>query len=120
MAAGTLTVQGMSASEPAGQRTFGPLTITGTQVIGETLEAPLASGDNTFAVPTAAVACLIIPPTNGTAVLKLRTSANSSDAGLPLNGGGAPTLYPFPASAPTSLIVNASVSQTPPLTIAFI
>lgn len=118
--AGTFTIAGMSAGEPAGQRTFGPITIQGVTVIGETLDVPLASGDNTFAIPALSVACWIIPPPTGTAALKVRTTANASDAGLPVS----PILpfgpYCFPAPLPTSLIVNASAAQALPLTIVFI
>lgn len=119
MAAGTFTITGMSASEPAGQRTFGPLTITGQQVIGETLEVPLASGDNTFAVPVGAVAALIIAPLNGTTALTLRTNLNAADVGLAFSGIGNPMVFPF-AVTPTSLIINSSGVQASPLTIAFI
>ena len=117
--AGTLTISGMSAGEPAGQRTFGPLTITGTVVIGETLEVPLVSGDNTFAVPSGSVAALIIGPANGAATLKLRTNVNSGDGGLVINGAGLPTVCAF-AATPTSLVVNASTSVSAPTTIVFI
>jgi hypothetical protein len=118
--AGSLTITGLSATEPAGQRTFGPLSIMGKVVIGETLEVPLSSGDNTFSVPVGAVACLLIPPENGTAVLKLRTSLNSTDGGLPINAGAAPFVYPFPSTPPVSLIVNSSGPQSAPLTVAFV
>ena len=116
----TFTLTGLSASEPSGESVFGPITITGTQVIGEKLAVPLVLGDNTFAIPTGSVAAWIQAPVNGSAVLKLRTSANPGDTGLPINGTGNPTIYPFALPAPTSLIVNSSASQTAPLTIAFI
>jgi hypothetical protein len=118
--AGTLTVTGLSAGEPAGEREIGPLTITGATVIGETFSAPLSSGDNTFAVPSGAVAALIVPPANSTVAVKVRTSLNASDAGLPINAGNLPMVYPFPATAPTSLIVNAASGTTGAFTIAFI
>ena len=117
---GTLTISGFSGGEPQGSRTIGPVTITGTTVVEETLNVPLSSGDNTFAVPAGAVACLIIPPANGTAVLKLRTNTNSGDAGLVIPSINLPMVYPFPPTPPTSLIINSGASQTAPLTIAFI
>lgn len=116
---GTFTISGASVSEPAGQRIFGPLSIIGTTMIGETLELTLNSGDNTVVVPANAVACMILAPSSATATIKLRTNANPGDAGLTLHGTGYPTVYPFPATIPTSLIINASVSVGP-LTIAFI
>lgn len=118
--AGTITITGLSASEPFGERVIGPMTVTGTQVIGVTRADALASGDNTFVVPTGAVAALIAAPTNGAATLKIRTNVNSTDAGLTINGTGAPFFYPFPLTAPTSLIINSSASQTAPLNILFI
>lgn len=117
--AGTFTVTGLSASEPVGQRQFGPLTIVGTQVIGVTLEMPLAMGDNTVAVPTASVAVLIVAPINGAAALTLRTSANQADAGLPINGVGLPTVFAF-QTTPTTLTINSTASQPSPITLAFI
>lgn len=117
--AGTITVTGLSASEPAGERIFGPWSIQGTQAIGETLAVLLAEGDNTFAVPVGAVACVILGPVNGTSLLKVRTSANSADAGLPINGAGMPFVYPF-SSAPGSLTIHSSAAQSTPLTILFI
>lgn len=118
--AGTLTISGLSAGEPAGQRVFGPLTITGTTVIDETLGIPLSSGDNTIAVPAGAVAAMIIAPTGTAATLKLRTNTNSGDAGLVINAAGFPTVYTFPATPPTSLIINASTSVSAATTIVFI
>lgn len=117
--AGTFTITGFSATEPAGQRTFGPISIQGTVVIGATLESPLVMGDNNFTIPGQSVACLIIPPENGEAVLKIRTSLNSTDSGLPISSGN-PTLYPLPATLPVLLIINASAALSSPLTIAFI
>jgi hypothetical protein len=118
--AGTLTITGMSAGENAGQRVFGPVTITGSVVIGETVAQSLASGDNTITVPAGAVACMVIPPTNNAVALKFRTSANSSDGGLALNPGAVPFVYPFPASAPTSVILNAASTITNLVTVVFI
>ncbi len=118
--AGTLTVAGMSAGENAGMRVFGPLTITGTTVIGDTFAGPLAMGDNTIAVPLGAVAVLIVPPVNNTTTLKVRTSLNAADAGLPVNSGAVPFLLPFPATAPTTVIVNSSGATSAFCTVAFI
>src|SRR5690242_9561426 len=112
--AGSLTISGLSAGEPAGQRTIGPLTIQGAAVIGETLEVVLSSGDNTFAIPAGSVAALIVPPVNGTAALKVRTSSNNGDAGLPVSVSN-PSVISFTASLPTSLIVNSGAGQTAPL-----
>lgn len=118
--AGILTISGTSAGESAGGRTFGPISINGSSVIGETLVVALNSGDNTFAVPAGAVAALIVPPASNTAAVKVRSSLNSGDAGLPINPGALPMVYAFPATAPTSLIVNAGSAVASGFTIAFI
>ncbi len=121
MSGGTFTVTGLSASEPTGQRVFGPETITGNQVIGETLAVPLSLGDNTFTVPAGSVAAWIQAPVNGTATLLLRTNLNSSpDLGLPINGTGFPIIYPFPLTPPSTLIINASGAVSAPTSIVFI
>jgi hypothetical protein len=118
--AGSFTVTGQSSGDPAGGRTFGPAVIEGTAVIGETLDVALVSGDNTFAIPGGATACWIVPPSTGTAALKVRTSANPGDVGLPVSPTQPFGPYCFPSSVPASLIVNASLTQAAPLTIVFI
>ncbi len=118
--AGTFTITGLSASEPTGSRTFGPITIQGTVVIGETIVEPLASGDNTVAVPLQSVACLIVSPTNGTTTLKVRTNIDSTDVGLEINGNGLPTLISWPSPIPTSLIINSSAASSAPISVVFI
>jgi len=118
--ASSLTVTGSSTGEPAGSRTFGPLTITNMLTVGESFSVALLSGDNSFTVPANSVAVVVLPPANNSVVLKLRTNANSGDGGLPIAPGALPTVYPFPAPAPTSLIVNAASSVTGAVTIAFI
>jgi len=117
--AGTLNITGLSATEPAGSRQIGPITIQGTVVIGETLATPLTIGDNRFTVPAGTVAALIIPPTASTAELKLRTSANEADTGLLISPAN-PTVYSLPAAIPTSLIIHASAAVSSPLTIVYI
>lgn len=118
--AGTFTVSGMSAGEPAGQRSFGPITIQGTVVIGDTFSGPLVMGDNTLSVPIGSVAVMVITPQNNTATVKLRTNTNNADGGLALNPGGLPTVYPFPTTAPTSIILNAAVAVSAFTTVVFI
>lgn len=118
--AGSLTVTGLSTGENAGERVIGPLSVVGSTVIGESLCVPLASGDNTFAVPAGAVAALILPGSGTVATLKVRTNTNSADGGLVLSSSAVPFVYPFPSTAPTSLIINAASAVSSSLTIAFI
>ena len=115
---GTVTVEGLSASEPAGQRTLGPLSIPGTVIVGETLSLALASGDNTITVPTGSIGVVIVPPTAGTAALKYRTSSNATDGGLPISPSF-PSIHVFAAPAPTSIIINAASGQSSFLTAWF-
>lgn len=117
--AGTLTVSGMSAGELTGERIIGPLTIVGKAVIGETIVASLASGDNRFVVPSEAVAVMIVPPPNNETSITLRTSVNEEDSGLPLNPSASPFVYPLVEHSPLSLIVH-SASATTGLYILFI
>lgn len=117
--AGTFTWAGMSAGEPAGERVFGPITIQGAVVIGDTFSGPLAMGDNTISVPTGATAVAVITPTNNTTAIKFRTNSNSGDAGLPLCSAGL-FVYQFPSTAPTSVILNAASAVSAFTTVVFI
>lgn len=108
--AGTVTVTGSDTGAPAGARTLGPLAITGTTALGATTVEGLSSGDNTIQIPAGAVGAVIIPPAGGTATLKLRSNLNNADGGLPISPTQ-PTVYVFPTTAPTSLIINASSTQ---------
>ena len=118
--AGSFTIGGMSAGEPAGERLFGPISIQGAVVIGDTFSGPLSMGDNTISVPTGSVAVMIITPQNNTAVIKMRTNSNSGDGGLSLSPSGVPTIYPFPSTAPTSIILNAAVAISAFTSVVFI
>lgn len=118
--AGTLTIGGLAAGLPAGEEVIGPITITGTTAITALTGYVLASGDTTITIPTGAVAALLVAPTNGTATLKVRTSQNSGDAGLPICAAGLPMVYPLPQPLPSSLIVNSGATQVAPMTVGFI
>ena len=109
--AGTVSITGLSASEPTGQRTLGPLSIQGTVVVGDTQSQALSSGDNTINIPAGAVGVVVVPPSTGTATLKYRTSLNSSDTGLPISPAQ-PFVHVFPSPIPTAIIINANTSQS--------
>ena len=109
--AGNITLSGLSASEPAGQRVLGPISIQGSIVIGDTFSGGLSSGDNVINIPAGAVGVVIIPPSTGAAVLKYRTSANSGDAGLPISPNQ-PFVHVFASPIPTTVTINASTGQT--------
>jgi hypothetical protein len=108
--AGTLTITGLAAGLATGQKTVGPLTLTGGAVIGEIRDLTLATGDTTVPVPAGAVAALIALPSSNVAALTLRTNLNSGDSGLPLGPTGW-AVIPFAAGV-SALIVHASASAT--------
>jgi hypothetical protein len=120
VAGGSLTVTGLASGLNVGQLAIGPLSITNTINVGESIYTALSSGDNTFTVPAGAVAALVVPPSGNAVVLKVRTNQNSGDGGLQIASGPLPFVYPFPATAPTSLIINAASSVALGVTIAFI
>jgi hypothetical protein len=106
---GTLTLTGMSAGLPAGEIISGPVTMTGTSLVGAVNSAALAVGDNTFQVPAGAIAVAIFPGEAPAATIKVRTNLNSGDAGLPVAPypGLGWVAFPLPTGV-TSVIVNAS------------
>lgn len=118
--AASITIAGLSSTEPTGSSIIGPITTVGTVVVGEKLAVPLASGDNTFNVPAGAVAVLVMAPTPNTATLKYRTSLNSGDGGLPINGLSQPFFHVFPGAAPTTVILNSGSAVSAPTTLLFI
>ncbi len=113
---GTLTIMGSSSGLASGQKVIGPLTITGSNSVGSIIDANLASGDNTFAVPSfppaAQATAVLICLGNAPAVtVKVRTNLNTGDGGLeiaPYSGLGF-AVFPLVAGT-TSLILNSSGS----------
>lgn len=107
--AGTLTITGMSAGLPAGEIITGPVTMTGSSLVGALQSATLAVGDNTFQVPAGSVAVAIFPGEAPAATVKVRTNLNSGDAGLPVAPypGLGWVSFPLPTGV-TSVVLNAS------------
>jgi hypothetical protein len=103
--AGTLTISGLSTGLLTGEKVIGPLTMTGAATIGEIEDISLIAGDTTIPVPTGAVAYLVGFPSSNTSVVKLRSSLNAADAGLPLGPTGFAVLPLAPGT--TSIVVNA-------------
>lgn len=108
--AGTLTVTGMTTGLLAGQRTIGPITMTGTSPVGTILDLTLPAGDTTIAVPAGATSVLIVLPSNNSAVLRVRSNLNPADAGLAIATTGW-AAWPL-ATGVTSLTLNASSPAT--------
>ncbi|HTG20903.1 MAG TPA: hypothetical protein VK681_12735 [Reyranella sp.] len=114
---GQITIGG-KAEGPTGQIDIGPSTMTGSSVVGavETLE--LVSGDNAVPVPkgtTAAVVVFTADYEGGE--VKLRTSLNPGDAGLPLTAQGYAVL---PLAAGTTSLILHSSGSTSPVGVTFI
>src|SRR5581483_12157093 len=114
--AGTLTVTGMSAGLVSGEKTIGPVTMTGISPVGGITDAQLASGDNTFALPAGeTVSAVAIFLGTTTTTVTVRTNLDASDAGVriaPYGGAGIPwCVLPLP-SGTTSVILNASGTVT--------
>jgi hypothetical protein len=108
---GTLTLTGMAAGLASGQKTIGPVTMTGGSVVGQLTDATLATGDNTFPVPPGAFAVAIFLGNSVAATVKLRTNLDAGDAGVQIApyGGVGFAAFPLPAGT-TSVILNASAA----------
>ena len=81
--------------------------MTGQNVVGQVLDANLATGDNTFSAPTGAVAVAVFISTTNTAAVTIRTNLNSGDTGLPINAAGPWVVWPL-YTGTTSVILNAA------------
>jgi hypothetical protein len=118
--AGTLTVTGMSAGLTSGYKVIGPITITGSNPVGEIIDVTLASGDNTFMVPAGATAVLLALGSASAVTVKVRTNLNSGDMGLSIAPFGGTGWAAFRlVTGVTSLILNASGSL-PNVELSFI
>jgi hypothetical protein len=106
-----LTVGGMSAGLASGQKVIGPVTTTGTNTVGEIIDANLANGDNTFQVPSGATSVAIFLGHAPTATVKVRTNLNLIDGGLAIAPfTGTPWFKMDLVSGVTELILNANAS----------
>lgn len=106
---GTLTVTGMSAGLTSGYKVIGPITMTGSNTVGEITDTTLVSGDNTFTVPAGATAVLLALGQSSAVTLTVRTNLNAADAGLPMGPFGGTQWAVFPlVTGVTQIIVHAS------------
>ncbi len=106
--AGSLTINGSVTSLQSGAKVIGPLTISATGTIGQTNDVTLTSGDNTVAIPATATACVIVPSTANTAVLKVRTV--NGDTGITVSKT-LPCVLSFDTSPPATLYINAAAGS---------
>ena len=119
MATGSLTIVGNVSGGADGARTFGPITVTFSAAVDETLPVALSSGNNTITVPAGSTTAVLLPPNMTTPGV---SAPNPSYGGtLTLKGvtgdTGTPMSLKNPQvlcwdTAPASIVVNASVSGT--------
>jgi hypothetical protein len=105
--AGTFTITGMAAGLPTGEKIIGPISATGNTTIGTIVDVQLASGDNTFAIPSQAVSVLIVFPQSMTQTIKARTNLDTGGCTIAPQSAAYFACLPLPTGA-TSLILNAS------------
>lgn len=94
---GTLTIGGAVNGLLSGEKVIGPITMTGTAVIGQIDDLTLQAGANTFAVPTGAYAVLIALASTNTQAVKVCTSLDEAP-GVTVGPTGFVVL-PLPAGA---------------------
>jgi hypothetical protein len=113
--AGTLTIGGLAAGLASGYKAIGPITMTGTAVVGQVTDASLSSGDNAFTVPSNAYAVAIFLGANAvSATVKASTNLNSGDGGIELapTTGAVFAVLPLPVGTTTlTLNSNATVAN---------
>ncbi len=113
--AGSLNVGGLVAGMLTGEKIITGPTDVGKAIVGTITDVELIAGDNTIAVPKEAVHVLIVFPFAASpGEVKIRTSKNSGDAGLPVAASGF-VKWPI-VSGTTSIIINGAVTGTTELT----
>lgn len=106
---GTLTIGGAVNGLLSGQKTIGPVTMTGTALVGQIDDVTLQSGANVFAVPTGAYAVMIAMSPTNTQPLQVCTSVDTAP-GVTVGPKGFVVL-PL-ASGVTSLTITAGGAGT--------
>lgn len=99
-----------------GSASLGPITVAGTITPVETF-ANLVSGNNSLAVPSGAVGCVITPPTTNAIVLKAKTT--SGDTGINIHQSQPSMLRFDPNNLPATLYINAASNTTGNTTVLF-
>jgi hypothetical protein len=106
MSTAYVSISGTVTGAPSGSKALGPFLIINPASVDAITLLSTASGDNTIAIPTGAVGCVIVPPTTNTVALKLKNVGG--DSGLPIHPSQ-PTLLSLPAAS-TSFVLNAAGS----------
>jgi hypothetical protein len=106
---GSLTIGGAVNGLLSGQKTIGPLTMTGTALVGQIDDLTLQAGANVFAVPTGAYAVMVaLSPTNSQ-TLQVCTSLDTAP-GVTVGKSGFVVL-PLPSGA-SSLTITVAGAGT--------
>jgi hypothetical protein len=114
--AGTLTVGGSVNGLLSGQKTIGPVTMTGTALVGQITDLTLQAGANVFTVPTGAAAVMIaLSPTNSQTV-KVCTSLDTAP-GVSVGPTGF-VVFPIPSGASSVTLTVAGAG--PSVELSFI
>ena len=101
----------MAAGLVSGEKLIGPVTTTGSNLIGQIDDATLVAGDNTFAVPSGAIKVAIFLNSAPSVTVKIRTNLNSTDGGLEIAPvSGTPWFAMDLVTGVTSIILNSSGS----------
>lgn len=114
----SLNIQSAAAftTPDGGTESVGPISIVGTIVPQRTFLA-LQSGNNTFAVPTGAVGCIITPPSTGGVVLKVKTV--SGDTGMDIPEGSSSLVLFDSLNLPSDLYINAASTMSGNTSVLF-
>ena len=105
----SITVQSAAAvTENFGTLTIGPFTVTGT-IVPVALGLALASGNNSFTVPSGAVGAVVSPPAGNAIALKAKTTTGDTGINIPQQ---TPSVFFFDtANLPATFYINAGSSS---------
>lgn len=112
-AAATITLGGQISSEPGGQFTIGPITITSAAANWQVQNLVLANGANTITVPStpAPTGCIIVLDPANTAIVTLKGVAG--DTGIAIGKTTKAVMLCWdPTAVPASFVLNSAALQT--------
>lgn len=84
---------------------FGPVTITGSNGIGEVLPVNILSGANTITIPANSTWCLFTPPSGNSASLTLK--GVTGDTGVPMQPAQPSCFSVAPGASAGSMVITA-------------
>lgn len=118
MSTNTLTISGTMTNADVGTLQLGPWGITNTSGGGIVERKALASGDNSFTIPSGTKVVIVLPPSGNTVAIKEKGDA--ADVGRPiLADGDLPLIRPVTAGD-TTFILNAAGAISALTTIIYL